>query len=76
MSVRSFNDPLMYEVALAGALMAEVAALWTSAALQGQLSQPQSNGIGWGRGHPSPLPSPLPYAWMLWKPLLNATSSD
>lgn len=66
MSVRSFNDPLMYEVAFAGGLMV---ALWTSAALQDRLSQPQSNGIGWGWGHPSPPPSLLPHAWILWKSL-------
>lgn len=57
MSVRSFNDPLMYEVALVGWLMV---ALWSSAALQ--LSQPQSNGIAWGWGHPSPPPFLLPHA--------------
>lgn len=42
MSVRSFNDPLMYEVALVGWLMV---ALWSSAALSAS-EQWHSMGMG------------------------------
>lgn len=45
MSVRSFNNPLMYGVVCVGRLRAEVTISLTSSALWGRALQPQGDGI-------------------------------